>query len=156
MGYYAYLTLYVPEGSELLDSSPFPLPEGTLYESKLDPGKRVEGRRTTLTVNHQRDVRKTEVGSFVLVKEDEWKELDFRYRLPRVVQENEDGTHVYQLRLQKQAGVSSTEVEVQVVVPPSSRVIEATPMPQHMTGNRLTFLFQLEQDETIVIRFRPS
>lgn len=154
IGYWAYLTIYIPERAKLLDSSALPLPEGTLYESKLPQGEVPKEKRSTLTLADREDVGKTEMGFFVLVKEEELKELEFSYSLPTVIVKTEDGTQLYQLYLQKQAGVPPVEVEVEVVLPPSRQLVEATPEPQDVVNNRLTFLVQLDKDRTITVEFK--
>ena len=152
-GYYTYIKFFVPEGTDLLDSSPLPLPEGTLFEDKQSLKGLFDKDQSTLTLSKRSDINKTEVDFFTLIKEDELKQIDFKYTLPKVVENTKHATKMYELYIQKQAGTSLTEVEVEVVLPPSSHLITTSHTPQNITDNHIIFLFQLNQDQHLHVEF---
>lgn len=89
----SYTRVYVPQGSQLLDSS------GAMYNDKV---RDKEGRSGEIDVNEEFD--KTVFGAFISIEPHETGSLLFEYKLPdRIVNDIKKGS--YSLLVQKQPGV---------------------------------------------------
>jgi hypothetical protein len=65
-------------------------------------------------------------GRFFTVQPDKTVETGFQYRVPRVVEEDDDGLHVYRLYIQKQPGTRAFPLTVNIDLPDNVEVISMT------------------------------
>jgi hypothetical protein len=75
------------------------------------------------------------------------------YDLPQVVQ-SQGRQHSYTLLIQKQAGTDATPVSLTVILPPNADLLAATPLPQVIDGDTLTFNLRLETDVIVEVTYR--
>lgn len=143
--YWNYVRVYVPAGSELIESSGHTVPGDALFS-------RTTWDSTARTFNEQPGL--TTFDNFLLVPRAALVDAFFRYRLPAgVVQTDPDGS-VYQLVINKQAGTRPEPVRMAISLPPGAAVQSAAPQPSSVAANTLNFEFMLERNETITVRYR--
>ena len=65
-------------------------------------------------------------GRFFTVQPDKTANLDFQYRVPRVVEEHGDGLRVYRLYIQKQPGTRAFPIKVNIHLPDNVEVMSMT------------------------------
>jgi hypothetical protein len=110
--YRTYTRVYVPKGSQLLDSG------GAMTN---DPVK--NGQPTSATVAEEEDY--TVFESFISIEPGEEKTLTFQYVLPSAISERwQEGA--YDLLVQKQSGTDAHDLTVRIET--DKRVTEATPV----------------------------
>ena len=108
--YWNYLRVYTPEGAVLVSSSPFPMPEGALYQ-------RIGYNDIEDTLRAYTSQDKSVFAGFFKVDIGETKIVAFEYRLPLAAVRSHNKRLIYNLFLQKQPGLSTTKVEVNVRLP---------------------------------------
>lgn len=138
--FWNYLRLYVPAGSELLQSTRHPydpalftLSEG--WTAGAEAASDLEG----LALWHN---------FFVLQPGQEVASV-YRYSLPQVTR-TENGQQLYELRLLRQAGGAPRAFSVEVTLPPGAQLQEVSPGPVSQSGNTLQFSGELRTD--LIIR----
>jgi len=130
--YGSYLRLYVPEGSHIDDVTLNDEPAGL---EQID-----------------REFGKTAFGRFFTVRPDEPAQVRFLYRTGEVLQVEDDGTFVYSLYLQKQAGTSALPMTVGVSLPPGAEFLSGK-LDDEPVGST-AFQTDLRVDREIEVRFR--
>jgi hypothetical protein len=139
--YYDYLRLYVPAGSALQTATPHPTPGEYLLR-----GEPTDGQAVTLSDEAGRAV----FAQFFVVEYGQTLMTRFEYDLPRVVQ-SKDGRQTYTLLIQKQAGTDGMPVSLTIVLPSGANLLAATPIPNAVDENTLTFDLQLDTDILVEI-----
>jgi hypothetical protein len=91
-------------------------------------------------------------GRFFTVQPDKTVEIDFQYRVPRVVEVHEDGLHVYKLYVQKQPGTRAFPLTVNLTLPDNVEVLSMT-----LDGKERDFgpvQTDLRVDREIIVTYR--
>jgi hypothetical protein len=141
--YYDYLRIYAPSGSVLRAATPHPTPGEYLVR-----GEPADGQAATSS-----EAGKTVFSQFFVVEYGQTLKTRFEYDLPQVVQ-SKGRQHSYTLLIQKQAGVDTVPVSLTVILPPGADLLTATPPPQVVDGDTLTFGLQLETDVVVKIAYK--
>lgn len=144
--YWNYVRVYVPGGSMLTESSRHVVPAESLFrnetwDSIAQPVAEIDGLTT--------------FANLMLVPQGGTAEFYVSYTLPPgILQTLMDGTTVYELRVQKQAGTRPEPVHIEIALPPDAKILETSPAGAHHAGNHITFDAVLESDTIFRIRFR--
>jgi hypothetical protein len=141
--YYDYLRVYVPSGGVLRAATPLPTPGEYLIR-----GEPTDGLATTSS-----EAGKTVFAQFFVVEYGQTLTTRFEYDLPQVVQPK-GRQNSYTLLIQKQAGTDAVPVSLTVVLPPDADLVTATPPPQTVDGNTLTFGLRLETDVIVEVTYK--
>jgi hypothetical protein len=146
--YWDYLRIYVPEGSELLESPQLTLPEGSLRAR--------EGGETRVPLTT--DVGPAELGKdvygvFFVVAPGERRELVFEYQQPSSVVAGEQ-SKTYRLVVQKQPGTLAVTLRLGIELPPGSSVTSTEPEASSLDNGRVVFETDLRQDREFEVTFR--
>jgi hypothetical protein len=116
--YWDYVRVYVPAGSELLASPDLPLPAGSLLARNEGAGLPKAIQRILNSAGWS-----VWTAFFDLPPMDE-RELVWEYQLwPGAVQRSDDGTYLYRLRVQKQAGTGDVPLRVDFGLPAGAELI---------------------------------
>jgi hypothetical protein len=144
--YWNYVRAYLPTGSFLLDSSRHVVPAETLFsgqtwDSTAQPVEEPTGLAT--------------FANFMLLPQGETAKFSLLYTLPAgVVQPQADGTTLYELRVNKQAGTRPEPLAIRVTLPQGAELVETSPSGALITGNVVTFESTLESNTILRLRFR--
>jgi hypothetical protein len=138
--YRTYTRVYVPEGSELIESG------GVMENDKLHGGKPGEVEITN-------EFGKTVFGGFISIEPQEQGELTYTYRLPEMITEMIDNGQ-YQLFVQKQSGTATYDLAVSLNFVEKIDEFEPIDKGQQDGQNIVTFLTDLGQDREFSIIFK--
>ncbi len=141
--YWAYLRLYLPEGSDLQSASHHPIPASAVYSGDPWEGSAV----VTSAAEH------TVVGQALLLPTTSQTEVTFQYTLPPSVISGAGEAKTYRLDLQKQPGIVSLPVDVSVHLPSDAEIISTTPAPVSTDG-LMRFVIDLRKDTSLNIAYR--
>jgi hypothetical protein len=141
--YWNYLRIYVPEGSHLHTASRHPTPAEYLLR-----GIAAAGEAEVLSNELGRAV----FAQFFVVEHGQTLTTHLEYDLPRVARLIE-GQWRYTLLIQKQPGTDSTPLALEVILPPGTQLLAATPPPRVVEGQRATFALKLDTDVTIAVTY---
>ena len=147
--YWNYLRVYVPAGSSLRHSSPFPLPDGALYRRE---GYADLTETLRVFTEHGRGV----FSGLTAIDPGTSRALGFRYTLPAGVVERADGNLTYTLVIQKQPGAGQMSVTVEVTILWGHALDGASPAPSEVDGGTVRFDLDLNSDVTLVVRTRAG
>ena len=144
--YWSYLRVYAPTGANLLAASSHPAPATAFSHNQAWAGQAtLTSDKTGLTL----------LDNFVLVPYGQTAQILFQYALPNTItQMQEDGTAEYELHVMKQAGARPQTVTLTIVLPPDTTYLSATPAPQQINGQTLTFSLILATDQTLTVQYR--
>lgn len=143
--YWNYLRLYVPAGSQLMESSRHVVPGDTMISGKTwDRGGQVADDLPWLTT----------FSNFMLVPHAAETTVYFRYQLPPDILESVNGETVYRLSIGKQPGTSTEPTNVSIILPDGAEFIGADPMPTQVEGNRIVYALDLTSDVSLIVRYR--
>jgi len=98
------------------------------------------------------------LSTFLVLPPGSERETVYRYRLPAsVLTKDEQGWH-YRLMLQKQPGVDTLPLTINVALPPSAELASASTTPTMRADRTLTFSFKLSGDQQFELNFhdRPG
>jgi hypothetical protein len=95
---------------------------------------------------------RTVFGRFFTVGPGDVVEAQFSYETPGVVSVEDDGTYLYTLHLQKQAGTDALPISVAVELPTGADLVSASLDGEPASGP--TFDTDLRVDRLIEVRFR--
>ena len=143
--YFNYLRVYVPAGSQLLDST-----RQTLTGEELVTGKVWDETAQPI----QEFVGFTTFTNFLVVPRGESRDYELRYRLPPHVVQANDGLYSYRLTLLKQAGNGADITKITVLLPAQAEFVAATPQPTAVAGNEVVFELQLDADQLVELNYR--
>ena len=147
--YWNYLRVYVPANSTLRHASPFPLPDGALYQ-KEGYDDLTETFRVFTEHGHR------VFSGLTAIDPGTSRSLGFRYTLPTGVVERADGGLTYTLVIQKQPGAGRMPVSVEVIIPRDHALDGASPAPSEVDGGTARFDLDLNSDVTLVVRTRAG
>lgn len=142
--YYNYLRIYTPAGSVLQAATPHPAP-GEYFIL----GKPIDGQAVTLSD----EAGKAVFAQLFVVEYGQTLTTRFEYDLPQIVR-SKGRQHNYTLLIQKQAGIATEPVSLTVILPPNADLLAATPLPQAIDDETLTFNLQLETDVVVEVTYR--
>ncbi|MFZ5878374.1 MAG: DUF4012 domain-containing protein [Chloroflexota bacterium] len=147
--YVDYLRVYLPSGTQLVDS------RTTAVLRSDDPWLKAD-------VPGGVDILEEPIqgvqgfGTLLLVKMGQGLGTDFEFSLPAsVVQADPGGGLLYRLHIQKQAGTGSIPLTLRVHLPAQAGDVTAVPAESARDGTNLLFNLELRTDLSIEIRFRP-
>ncbi|NKQ36059.1 MAG: DUF4012 domain-containing protein [Chloroflexi bacterium] len=143
--YFNYLRVYVPDGSQLLDST-----RQTLTGEELITGKVWDN--TAQTVQEFNGF--TTFTNFIIVPRGQSRDYELTYRLPADVVQSNDTHYSYQLILLKQAGTTAQTTTITVSLPSGAEFISAAPQPTAVTDSNVTFDLLLDSDQLIEVNYR--
>lgn len=135
--YRTYTRIYVPKGSELIQS------EGAMIDCKISE----KG-----DVNQEEELNKTVFGAFICIEPQEHKSLTFKYQLPEYIQKQIKNGQ-YKLFVQKQPGTTGHELSVNLNfnkkwtwITPFDKIVKKE-------DNKIQFLTDLMNDREFDINF---
>jgi hypothetical protein len=140
--FWNYLRLYVPEGSELQNSTYHPYPADVFQFSEGWSGQPQVGSENEGLTLFQ---------NFFLLEPTASLDSLYRYTLPQVTRP-ENGTTVYELAVLQQAGVSR-DYQIKVTLPPGVTVNGIVPQPVSQSGTTIVFAGELSRDLHIRIDY---
>lgn len=146
--YWDYVRVYTPDGGALGGSSPFPMPQGSLY-------RRVGYNDIEDTLRVYQEAAKTVFAGFFTVEIGATRAVAFIYTLPQGVLQKEGDNLRYNLRIQKQPGIPTTPSTVTVRLPSGYRLLQASPTPVIHSSDTISFSTTLESDQDVQIVFTP-
>ena len=142
MCYWDYLRIYVPEGSTLQTSSPFPMPEGALYRT-------IGYNDVEDTLRAYSESNKAVFAGLFNLEAGESRRVAFVYTLPAQVVQQEDGRLKYSLLLQNQPGAQNIPVDVTVRLPEGYCADRVSPSPRSWDSEQVQFAVNLDSDTAI-------
>ncbi|OGY78993.1 MAG: hypothetical protein A3B74_03850 [Candidatus Kerfeldbacteria bacterium RIFCSPHIGHO2_02_FULL_42_14] len=138
--YRTYTRVYVPEGSELLESA------GVMENDKLHGGNPGE-------VEVVNEFSKTRFGAFISIEPQQEGTLSFLYKLPQsLTQQVQTGT--YTLFVQKQPGTLGHILEVNVDIGRSIREYAPLDKGEKKGNNELRFSTDLARDRLFLVQWK--
>lgn len=144
--YWNYVRAYVPSGSVLLDSSRHVVDGATLFSGQTWDS-------TAQTVEDPSGL--TAFANFLLIAQGQTAVFELAYALPAgVLRPQDDGSTLYELRVNKQAGTRPEPVRITVALPAGAEVLESVPALAAQAGNTVTIEGNLESNAVFRIRFR--
>ncbi|PID85643.1 MAG: hypothetical protein CSB13_07075 [Chloroflexi bacterium] len=143
--YWNYLRVYVPGGSQLISAT-----EHTVPGQAMRSGNPVNTTANTLIEK----IGLTTFDNFLMVPYGQDVTSEFHYTLPKITNLDGQGTHQYQLTIQKQAGTGTDPVEVLITLPPGKTLLTAEPSPVSVNGQQISFSFALNTDKTISLTYQ--
>lgn len=144
--YWSYMRVYAPPGTQLLAASTHPAPATAFSHQEAWAGQATQTTDNTgLTL----------LDNFVLVPYGQTAQMLFQYALPEAITHLlAEGSTEYSLQLMKQAGARPQAVNVTVILPPGTTYLNASPAPQQINGQTITFSLVLATDQTITVQYR--
>lgn len=142
--YWNYLRLYVPPGSQLLDSTWHIIP-GEAHRS----GQTWEGKAQVI----EETAVATTFANYLLLPMGETLHSQFDYALPRVVTPADSGGSQYTLHIVQQAGSRGYPLRLTVALPPGVQFRDARPAPTAVDGSNVQFELFIDRDTTIVVAY---
>jgi hypothetical protein len=144
--YWNYLRIYTPEGSQLVDASNhfvegIKLVNGSNWSGEAGEADDENGKFTIFD-------------NFIFLEEGQGLSTTFSYSLPDNVIKNEGDNRVYKLIASKQAGTKGDNLKVVVKLPPDTKLLEAVPEPNSVSGQEIEFESRLIEDSTFTLYFR--
>jgi len=146
--YWDYLRVFVPNGTQFLETSTLPLPVGSVAETI---GVSFSGEPTH-SITTQRG--KTIYSGLITVGPNETRTVSLTYDLPSTIIERQGDLLIYRLHLQKQPGVLGRNIKVRVIPPAGYALTERASTTFDEEGGAATFELNLTQDTTLEINFR--
>lgn len=143
--YFNYLRVYVPENSQLLDST-----RETLTGEELITGKVWD--ETAQMV--QEFAGFTTFTNFLVVPRGQSRDYDLIYRLPANVVLTNDGVKTYRLILAKQAGTNGERAKITVSLPVNAEFESTSPQPTAVIGQEVIFELNLDSDQQVEVNYR--
>jgi hypothetical protein len=147
--YWNYLRVYVPGGSQLIDSPELALPEGSLRARQSEAG----GTSLPTSVGPV-EAGKNVFASFFVVAPGEQREMVYQYQLPSALLAEGDSASVYRLVVQKQPGTTALPLRVEVQVPADAAVLSTTPEATSLEDGLVSFSTDLRVDREFEVVFR--
>jgi len=148
--YWNYLRVYVPEGTQLLDSSPPPsVPGALMVLNRSVPDPRVD------TLDDEEIEEIQTFGTLMVVPAGQSASAGFHFALPAAVLSVEPGSHriIYKLKIQKQPGVIAHRMTIRVHLP-AGATVEQAPQGCSVQGENLIYNTDLKTDLYFEIIFR--
>ena len=143
--YWNYLRVYAPAQTELSDSTMLIVPGETLLS-----GQDWQSQAAAVAEIEQLET----FANFMLVPKAEMLTTQMSYVLPETIVQQQEGVFVYQLELQKQAGMREETVQVIIELPEGASVVAHTPASATISENRVIFDLKLTTNSTISISYR--
>jgi hypothetical protein len=152
--YWNYFRIYLPRTATQVLVPPVPLHEGS---EKLIWGYSDADSGSLTRDADVGPARLTEVGGYIAVAPGSITTIPLEYQLPwTIVRSRDQNFFEYRLLVQKQPGMDRDQVSVTVELPPSTKLLEASPPPTRRDGQWVGFDFPLDSDKEVVLTFRPS
>jgi hypothetical protein len=143
--YWNYLRVYTPAGSQLQEWSRHPVPaESNLIRRGWDGNAVSLDELPGLTT----------FANYLLLPAAQQLSSRMRYTVPLEALETDEGERRYQLMIIKQAGTRSEPVEVRLILPGGSSLIQANPAPARIEGSQVDFEFMLDGDTLLSVTYR--
>ncbi len=142
-----YLRIYTPANSQLQAATTHPIPsEARIYNSinTYTPQTIVEQNGLTTFTN------------YFIVPTAATLTSQYSYQLPATIVQSQGSEHIYQLLLQKQAGVRSQPAQVTITLPPNTEIMTATPPATAVTGNTIQLSLTLDTNRLITVTYRDK
>lgn len=143
--YWNYLRIYAPEGSVLVEGPQHLIP-GETWFGGYDLQRETETQAEIAGF--------TTFASWMLLPRGEEISSQFRYNLPGSVIRYNGQTNEYRLQILKQAGAPAHHMQVSVVVPAGTTVIDVSPTPAAVENETYIFALELDSDQTISLTYQ--
>lgn len=141
--YWNYLRVYVPAGSQLVESSRHTVPGSTLFSGRTwDATAQVVPEQPGLAT----------FANFMLLPQGSEATAFFQYTLPAGVVETKDGALVYRLRVYKQPGTRPEALRIAVTLPAGTTLLE-TSLPAGMGNGQVVMETTLEHNIEVTVRY---
>lgn len=148
--YWNYFRTYIPQESRILSTPKLPL---SPLSVSVEIGKGHAGQDTgTISSSHN----KTVYSGLTAVDAGEEKRLMLVYDLPKRVITDIEGQLRYDLYIQKQPGVISRNVEIEVVPPDDYSLVSSSTPPTFSNDTNIGFSFNLTRDTELSLLFAPT
>ena len=145
--YWDYLRVYVPSGAQLMEHTPAPVPEASLYHRRW----KVSGIDTLRIGPGEFDRQVFSV--YILIPRGAEKAYAFRYRLPPSVMDRKGHICVYELDIQKQPGTVHLPVTVRIKLPGGAEPALIEPAGARVSNGVVEYAFALSSDRSIRVEF---
>lgn len=145
--YWSYLRVYVPAGSELLSSTPHPIPaKWSLREQEIP---------TAADILDEGIPGIQAFGLILVVPGSQSQETMFDYRLPSTAVNfnDQNSTWTYDLKVQKQPGTLNVPLKIHILPPAGMKVINP-PDGMQTLPDGLVYSTNLKKDISLKIEFR--
>lgn len=143
--FWNYLRLYVPGGSQLMESSRHIVPGETMFNG-------LTWNSTAQTIDEHPGL--TTFVNFMLLPQSQELSAFFRYQLPAAVIQAQDELNVYELTLLKQPGLRSEPLRISIQLPVGATLVSADPSPTEIRANNIYFETILDGNLTLTIQYR--
>ncbi|MDA1096430.1 MAG: DUF4012 domain-containing protein, partial [Chloroflexi bacterium] len=148
-----YVRVLAPLGSVMRVVPDFPLPDGTMYESYSSAlGIDVRGSNT-FAIADDLEFGKTEMNWLITLSTGQSARFELSYTVPNAITLLPDGTHKYQLTLQKQPGTRGEKVSVLVRLPRGSAVVGTLDEGAVTGPSGIEFPLTFDTDKVLSVRF---
>jgi hypothetical protein len=142
--YWNYIRLIVPEEAELLSS-----PSIIVGGQHLLRGEPSTGLVDIMPVG----LDKISWGHLFLLPPGETYAFDHDYLLPANTARPVGDNWEYRLHLQKQPGILKPSAEISITLPPGAQLLKSEPPPFSQHEGKVTYLLNLEIDQTLEILY---
>jgi hypothetical protein len=143
--YWNYVRVYVPAGSQLIDSSRQVVPGETMFNG-------VAWDSTAEIVEEQEGL--TTFATFMLLPQGGEATITFEYELPGTIITTADGLHVYELKVNKQPGIHTEPLSISVKLPPGASLQDISPASAQVEGSLVVFRTDLDSNVVLTISYR--
>jgi hypothetical protein len=143
--YWAYLHLYTPLGSEIVDYSRHFIPGDKMWTGEPWMG---------IPVSRTLDGTYAVIEQAFLLPTRSQEEVYVDYTLPPRVLQQEDGKIRYRLDVQKQPGLVNFPVDIVLRLPLDATLLDSTPSPARRRENFLVYEVDLRKDRYFEVVYR--
>ena len=144
--YWNYLRLIVPSGAELRSAPDVVVPGASLLRGR-EPHNAID-------LESVNEVRQS-WGTLLLLAPAESATLEYAYQLPEGTAHDLGDQWQYRLLLQKQPGLRTLPVSLNVELPDGMRLLRSDPQPLDAAGQVLRYDLNLSRDQLVRIDYAP-
>ena len=145
--YWDYWRVYTPQGANLLSNTPLDLPE---YSVSVEIGK---GQPGDDTVRVSSSFNRTVYSGLFALEAGAAREVTLVYDLPPGLIDRDQNTIDYELLIQKQPGIRSRAITVELLLPPGFTLASSSVAPAFKDDTRVRFTLQIKRDTVLGARF---
>lgn len=146
--YWNFFRIYVPQGSNVLSTTPLTLPELSV---SVEIGRGVPGQETgAVSSSHGKLV----FSGLATIEAGARGEVTLVYDLPASAVKREDGTISYRLLVQKQPGVRERNLSLDVILPAGFDLVESSHPTTYSSDSRVGLSLVVTEDTLIDLKFR--
>jgi Protein of unknown function (DUF4012) len=140
--YYDYLRVLTPDGAQLIDSTPHPVPAANV----------VTGIATDGSISTTHELDKTSFATFFVVERGAALHMAIRYSLPNTLITRDGNQWVYHLIWQKEPGAAAAPIEFTLSWPSNWKFVSSSLQPKSISAQSITIDQTLSADLDIEVR----